>query len=395
MRIALFTETYLPHINGVVTHVKSLKEGLEELGHQVLVVTSDANAKEHYIKDNVLYCPGFVAKKFYEYSMSLPYSHERLKILKEFNPDIIHIHNEFTIGLFGIFASKILKVPLVYTLHTMYDDYLYYVFPKLLLKPAKHAAHLYFKSFANSSKAITGPSQKVSNFLKDIGVEKDITVIPNSAEIDIFNPENISEEEKDNLKSEYNIPKDRMVVCFCGRLGKEKSVDVLLEFWKETVSENDKMHLVIIGAGPSQDELMELSKNLGIDNMVTFTGKILHNEIPPYYAMSDVYITASLSEMHSVSMLEAMASGLPVLSRLDPVNADQIQEGVNGFIYVTAKEMHEQLLKIRDMSTEEKIHLKKTVRHTVEKSGSADLARDLLNVYHQIVSQDNKEAKIP
>lgn len=391
MKIALFTETYLPHVNGVVTHIKSLKEGLEALGHEVLVVTSDSDAKEHYIKDNVLYCPGIVAKRFYEYSLSLPYSRDRLKILKEFNPDIIHIHNEFGIGLFGIFASKILKVPLVYTLHTMYDDYLYYVFPKLLLRPAKRAAHLYFKSVANSSKAITGPSQKVSNFLKGIGVEKDVTVIPNSAEIDIFNPENFTSEQKDALKEKYNIPKDRMLVCFCGRLGKEKSVDVLLDFWKQTVTKEDKMHLLLIGDGPSFDELLAQARELDIMDMVTFTGKILHSEIPPYYAASDVYITASLSEMHSVSMLEGMASGLPVLSRLDPENADQIQEGINGFIYVTPQEMYEQLLKIRDMSSEEKSELKKTVRCTVEKSGSEDLANDLLCVYEQLVKKEDKE----
>ena len=84
MKIALFTETYFPHVNGVVTHIKSLKEGLELLGHEVLIVTSDNNTREHYIKDGVLFCPGITAKKFYDYSLSLPYSIERLKILKEF-----------------------------------------------------------------------------------------------------------------------------------------------------------------------------------------------------------------------------------------------------------------------------------------------------------------------
>ncbi len=391
MKIALFTETYLPHVNGVVTHIKSLKEGLELLGHEVLVVTSDNNTKEHYIKDGVLYCPGIVAKKFYDYSVSLPYSNERLKILKEFNPDIIHVHNEFGIGLFGINASKKLRVPLVYTLHTMYDDYLYYVFPKLLLKPAKYAADKYFKHFADSSAAITGPSQKVYNYLREIGVEKNISVIPNSVEIDIFNPENFTQEQKLEFRKKLNISQEKMLVCFCGRLGKEKSVDVLIDFWHQTVKKDDNMHLLIIGDGPSHDELAEQVKRLEMTDRVTFAGKILHKDIPPYYATCDAYITASLSEMYSISMLEGMASGLPVISRYDPENASQIQVGINGFIYHDANEMYSYLKKIRDMSDEQRLELKKSVRQSVENSGAADLANYLLEVYNSLTTENKPE----
>lgn len=391
MKIALFTETYLPHVNGVVTHIKSLKEGLELLGHEVLVVTSDNNTKEHYIKDGVLYCPGIVAKKFYDYSVSLPYSNERLKILKEFNPDIIHVHNEFGIGLFGISASKKLHVPLVYTLHTMYDDYLYYVFPKLLLKPAKYAADKYFKRFADSSAAITGPSQKVYNYLREIGVEKNISVIPNSVEIDIFNPENFTQEQKLEFRKKLNISQEKMLVCFCGRLGKEKSVDVLIDFWHQTVKKDDNMHLLIIGDGPSHDELAEQVKRLEMTDRVTFAGKILHKDIPPYYATCDAYITASLSEMYSISMLEGMASGLPVISRYDPENASQIQVGINGFIYHDANEMYSYLKKIRDMSDEQRLELKKSVRQSVENSGAADLANYLLEVYNSLTTENKPE----
>lgn len=395
MKIALFTETYLPHVNGVVTHIKSLKEGLELLGHEVLIVTSDNNAKEHYIKDGVLFCPGITAKKFYDYSLSLPYSIERLKILRDFNPDIIHVHNEFGIGLFGIHASKKLHVPLVYTLHTMYDDYLYYVFPKSLLKPAKYAADKYFKFFADSSAAITGPSQKVYNYLREIGVEKNISVIPNSVEIDIFNPDNFSQEQKSEFRKKLKIPQNKTLFCFCGRLGKEKSVDVLIDFWHETVKKEDNMHLLIIGDGPSSEELATQVEKSGISDMITFTGKILHKDIPPYYASCDAYITASLSEMYSISMLEGMASGLPVISRYDPENASQIQVGINGFIYHDANEMYSFLKKIRDMSDSERFELKKSVRQSVENSGAADLANYLLDVYNKLTVENKKEpAKI-
>ena len=106
MRIALFTETYLPYINGVVTHVKLLREGLEKLGHTVLVVTSDPNTHHHYIEDGVLHCPAVKLKKIYGYGLASPYSHTRTKLLEEFHPDIIHIHTEFSMGISGIHIAR-------------------------------------------------------------------------------------------------------------------------------------------------------------------------------------------------------------------------------------------------------------------------------------------------
>ena len=92
MRIALFVETYLPLINGVVTHVKILKDGLEQLGHTVLVVTADKEARHHYVKDDVLHCPAIEVKRFYGFGVAPPLSHTRLAFIKDFNPDFIHIH---------------------------------------------------------------------------------------------------------------------------------------------------------------------------------------------------------------------------------------------------------------------------------------------------------------
>ena len=142
MRIAIFTETYLPQINGVVTHIKILKEGLESLGHTVLIVTADSKTRRHYIKDDVLHCPAHNLKRIYGLDLASPVSRARLHYLKEFAPDIIHIHNEFSIGLSGIAIAKILHVPIVYTLHTMYDDYIYYIAPKPLVPLTTKLSHL-------------------------------------------------------------------------------------------------------------------------------------------------------------------------------------------------------------------------------------------------------------
>ena len=381
MKIAIFTETYLPYINGVVTHIKILKEGLEQLGHQVMVVTADPDTRRHYLKDDVLHCPAHRSQRLYGYGVANPVSRRRLKFIEDFDPDIIHVHQEFGIGLSGIMIAKILKKPLVYTLHTMYDEYLYYVAPRSLLPVVKKISHRYSRAIANSATAITGPSKKCQEYLQNVGVTKMVNVVPNAVELDQFNPDNISQEVKDELRKRYHIPADDTICCFVGRLGREKSVDILLDYWAKTLKPEDKLYLIVIGDGPCLDELKEQATTLNIDGMVTFTGKILHEDLPTYLAACDFYVTASTSDTNSISMLEGMATGLPVLQRLDRLNEDQVRNGVNGYVFNSAEEMAEQMKKIRDKSPEELSQLKKSVIESVRQSGAVDLANYLLTIY--------------
>lgn len=396
MRIALFTETYLPHINGVVTHVKILRDGLLQQGHEVLVVTADYQTRHHYIKDGILHCPAIKSKRFYGYGVASPFSRRRLKLVQDFHPDIIHIHNEFGIGLSGIFAAKQLHVPLVYTLHTMYDDYLYYVAPRHLLRAAKKVSHDYFRLLGNAATELTGPSPKCQEYFQQIGVKKDVNVIPNAVELDDFSPDRISAENKAAFRRRYQIPDDVMIACFVGRLGHEKSVDVLLDYWARTITPEDKIMLCIIGGGPVQEELEQQAKDLGIGSMVVFTGAVPHDQMPPYYASCDVYVTASLSDTNSISMLEGMATGLPVLRRYDALNenVDQVRDGVNGYIFNSPEEMAAELRRLKNLSPEQLSILKASVIESVKRSGAEALANYTYNVYRKaMASASNPKEK--
>ena len=396
MRIALFTETYLPHINGVVTHVKILRDGLLQQGHEVLVVTADYQTRHHYIKDGIFHCPAIKSKRFYGYGVASPFSRRRLKLVQDFHPDIIHIHNEFGIGLSGIFAAKQLHVPLVYTLHTMYDDYLYYVAPRHLLRAAKKVSHDYFRLLGNAATELTGPSPKCQEYFQQIGVKKDVNVIPNAVELDDFSPDRISAENKAAFRRRYQIPDDVMIACFVGRLGHEKSVDVLLDYWARTITPEDKIMLCIIGGGPVQEELEQQAKDLGIGSMVVFTGAVPHDQMPPYYASCDVYVTASLSDTNSISMLEGMATGLPVLRRYDALNenVDQVRDGVNGYIFNSPEEMAAELRRVKNLSPEQLSILKASVIESVKRSGAEALANYTYNVYRKaMASASNPKEK--
>ena len=384
MRIAIFTETYLPQINGVVTHIKILKEGLEALGHTVLIVTADSKAHTHYLKDNVLHCPAHNLKRIYNLDLASPVSRTRLKYLREFRPDIIHVHNEFSIGLSGMAIAKILKVPLVYTLHTMYDDYIYYIAPKPLIPLTKKLSHRYFRMFPQNAAVVTGPSKKCQEYTYEIGSDKKVEVIPNPVELDAFAPQTSTPQQRAQIREQYHIPQDATVACFVGRLGREKSVDVLLRFWAQEMKPQDNMRLLIIGDGPEKEPLEQLAQQLGITDTVVFTGKVLHPDLPPYVHTCDIYVTASLSDTNSISMLEGMAGGLPVLQLYDELNADQVTDGVNGYMFRDDAEMGQRLRQIRDMEPEELQKLKTSVIQSVKNSGAQTLANYIQTIYYNI-----------
>ena len=384
MRIAIFTETYLPQINGVVTHIKILKEGLEALGHTVLIVTADSKAHTHYLKDNVLHCPAHNLKRIYNLDLASPVSRTRLKYLREFRPDIIHVHNEFSIGLSGMAIAKILKVPLVYTLHTMYDDYIYYIAPKPLIPLTKKLSHRYFRMFPQNAAVVTGPSKKCQEYTYEIGSDKKVEVIPNPVELDAFAPQTSTPQQRAQIREQDHIPQDATVACFGGRLGREKSVDVLLRFWAQEMKPQDNMRLLIIGDGPEKEPLEQLAQQLGITDTVVFTGKVMHPDLPPYIHTCDIYVTASLSDTNSISMLEGMAGGLPVLQLYDELNADQVTDGVNGYMFRDAAEMGQRLRQIRDMEPEELQKLKTSVIQSVKNSGAQTLANYIQTIYYNI-----------
>lgn len=382
MRIAIFTEAYLPRINGVVTHIKLLKEGLEARGHDVLIVTADGDAKEHYLENGVLHCPGIkLTKKLSGFETSVPVSRKRLNFVRDFKPDIIHVETEFGMGLCGVSIAKMLKIPLVYTMHTMYDEYIYYIAPRPLVKTVKKLSHKYMRVFANRANAITGPSEKCSEYLSSAGVKLPVNVIPNPVELDDFSPEHFDPEQKRAIREKFAIPQDAFVVVFVGRLGREKSIDLLIDYWNQSVKADENMYLFIIGGGPEEQVLRDQIAALGCGDRVIMSGRVEHPELPPYLLASDIYVTASLSDTNSISMLEGMAAGLPVLQRRDPINADQIKDGENGWSFDSPEEMAELLRKFRDMPEAEKQQLKESTRQSIMDAGCTALADRTLHIY--------------
>lgn len=394
MRIALFVETYLPYINGVVTHVNLLKDGLEKQGHEVLIVTADPGVKHHMVQDGVLHCPAKTVKRLYSYGIAAPYNRRRMRLISDFKPDIIHIHQEFGIGMSGLYAAKTLKIPVVYTMHTMYDEYLYYVSNDRFMPIVRRLSQRYFKGIAKRSACITGPSKKVSEYFEKIGVKKKINVIPNSVELDKFNLDTVDKKLGLKVRKELGIGEQDFVALFVGRLGKEKSVDILLDYWKEDLTKDKDIKLLIVGEGPAKIELIQQAKDLGIEDQIFFAGKVEHEELTKYISACDIYATASTSDTNSISMLEGMAMGLPVLQILDRLNEDQVVNGVNGYVFNSAEELGQYLRLVKNMPKEELQEMRERVSRSIVNSDCNTLAEYMQSLYLQVYSSKENNTAV-
>ena len=344
MRIAIFSDTYTPDINGVATSTKILKDELINHGHEVLVVTSELPSESDYEddpNDNILRVPGLEIQALYGYRACNIYSFKGMKEIKSMNIEVIHVQTEFGIGIFGRIVGEALNITVVYTYHTMWADYSHYVNPinsTAIDGLIKKAITRISKFYGDKSAELIVPSIKTKEALEKYGLHKNMHIIPTGLELDKFDPKNKDDKLINQIK-EKNVIKEQFIVTLLGRIAKEKSIDVLIDAMKEIVKENDNILCLIVGGGPYLDELKELVKDDQIEKYIIFTGPKLSQEVPSYYHLSNVFVSASVTETQGLTYIEAMASGIPAVARYDQNLENVIIDGVNGYFFKETNEL--------------------------------------------------------
>lgn len=351
MKIAIFSDTYIPDINGVATSTKILRDELIKHGHEVVVVTSELPSESDYLDnpdDNILRVPGLEIQALYGYRACNIYSFKGMREIKGMNIEVIHVQTEFGIGIFGRIVGESLNIPVVYTYHTMWADYSHYVNPVNSVAIdglIKKAITRISKFYGDKSAELIVPSTKTEEALKKYGLNKKMHIIPTGLELEKFDPKNKNELLINQIKQQYGI-KDQFIITFLGRIAKEKSIDVLIDAIKEVVKENNNVLCLIVGGGPQLDELKELVKDDHINKYVIFTGPKPSDEVPSYYHLSNVFVSASITETQGLTYIEAMASGIPAIARYDQNLENVIVDGVNGYFFKETSELVAILLKM-------------------------------------------------
>ena len=383
MRIAIFTDTYPPFINGVSTSTYNLVKILNTYGHETIVVTPNGEGNTFEYKDGVIYIPGIEMKKLYGYRITTLFSKKAFEIIKEFKPDLIHYQTDFTIGQFARMVAKRLKVPLVYTYHTSYEDYTYYVTRGFLDRAAKKTIRAYTKYVASHVAEIISPSYKTKDFMRSVGYDTYVNIVPTGIDFSLFDEAKFDKEKAKEFKISHGINENSKIILILGRLAKEKSMDVSIRCFAhyiKTYPEKD-FKLLIVGGGPARSELELLVHELGISNNVIFVGPVKASEVPFYYHLSDIYTSASVTETQGLTFMEAMSAKTIVVARFDDNLSGTIKEGETGFFFTDEKSFLEKIDYIFSLSKEEKEKIINNALTIVDKYSLEKFYLNIIEVY--------------
>lgn len=394
MNIGIFSDTYSPQVNGVVSSILTLEKKLREQGHNVYIFTVSHPQAQHdspYVY-RMASIPFIFLK---DHRVGIMYSNKAVQKIKRLKLDLILSQTEFSVGIFARLVAKKLEIPVVHTYHTVYEDYMHYVSVGVQLSPA--IARKFSKSFCNHVDGVVAPTKKTEKLLKSYGVQKPIRIIPTGIDFTPFNPENYTADEVSHLKEVFNIPQNDPIILFVGRVAQEKSIDVLIKAMPRVTEQLPNAKLVIVGDGPSRLELEELAQKLEVSHCVIFTGMQPWRTIGRMYQLGDVFVSASVTETQGLTFAEAMAASLPVIAREDESIAGFVRDGYNGRLFHDVDELATALIEVlkdpdyRQTLSNNAIHSIKPLSAETFGHNAELFYQEILALYHG--THDGKPAK--
>lgn len=395
MRVGIFTDTYPPYINGVSTSIKMLETALKRKGHQVYIVTVNPEGMGYKYEDNgrIIRIPG-IPTGIYDYRLTGIYPVRILKTIKKWNLDVIHSHTEFGVGTFARLVAKQYNIPLVHTYHTMYEDYVHYITHGYFDKSSKKLAEYFTKFYCDKTATeLIVPSKKTYDLFKNkYKVNRNVHIVPTGIDVERFYLEKLDKNKLKQLKNKLGIKENEIVINYVGRLAKEKSVETLIETQANLIKQF-KVKLLIVGSGPDLDHFKQMTKKLKIEKQVIFTGAVPWEEVPYYYGISDIFATASVTETQGLTVIEAMAAGLPVVCADDEAFRDVVVDDLNGRLFKTKRQYKKCMEEI--LSNQEMLKsMKKQARITAESHSLKYYAEKILDVYNCAIGTEDKTGMI-
>ena len=306
VRIGFFTDTYFPQVSGVATSIRTLKNELEKQGHEVYIFTTTDPDADEFEKD-IVRMPSVPFISFTDRRIVVRGLWFAYQIAKELELEIIHTHTEFGTGFLGKMVANRLRIPVIHTYHTMYEDYLHYIANGKVVRPS-HVKH-FIKMFVNHSTGVVCPSKRVVDTLKRYEVDVPMRIIPTGIDVSRFSRPDITKKDTDQLRDKLGLHTDDLMILSLSRISYEKNIHVIVQQFPEVLMSYPNARLVIVGKGPYREDLEELSRQLGVEDYIQFTGEVPHEDVAYYYHAADYFVSASTSETQGLTYAEAIASG--------------------------------------------------------------------------------------
>ena len=331
MRIGLFTDTYFPQVSGVATSIRTLKMELEKQGHTVFIFTTTDKDVNRYEDWQIIRIPSVPFFAFKDRRFAYRGFSHALEIARQYQLDIIHTQTEFSLGLLGIWIARELKIPVIHTYHTQYEEYVHYIAKGLLIRPSM--VKYLVRGFLHDVDGVICPSEIVCDLLSDYKVKVEKRIIPTGIELAKFERPEIKEEHLNELRSKLGVQTGEKMLLSLSRISYEKNIQAVLTAFAEVLKEEDKIKLVVAGDGPYLENLKEQAHELQIQESVIFTGMIAPSETALYYKAADFFISASTSETQGLTFLESLASGTPIIAHGNPYLDNLINYKMFGTLY--------------------------------------------------------------
>lgn len=383
MNIGFFSETYSPDINGVITSMKIFKEELERAGHKVYVFVPDtrffASKAQPENSDTFLF-RSFEYPMYKSIRVALPYRRGIMKRIRELKLDVVHSHTPFSMGYLAEKVARAEGIPHIHTYHTLYPEYVRHYFPGPKAV-AQFAAKKVTARFCNQTTQVLAPSSGVKEKLVSYGIKNPIRVLSTGIDRTIFE----ARDPEQAVRKRYGIPSSAPLLVTVARMGYEKSIDFLLRSFHETLKIRPDAYFLIVGDGPAKPDLEKQARALGMQDRVIFTGFVHdRSEIARSYASSDIFVFASKTETQCLTLLEAAAVGLPLVSRYDKPLETALFAGENGFFEENESAFAEKvclLLKDRELAK----RMSQASKRISGKQSAAERASELITVYDRAI----------
>jgi len=320
MKIALFSNSYLPYLSGITISVSTLKEELEQLGHTAFVVGPQYPGYQE-ADPKVLRLPSLPAT-YPGYRLVFPYSPTIFQYLKKEKIELIHVHQPFGVGMAARLLAKRMNIPFVYSFHTLFSRYVHNV-PFVPEKPAQILIVNYLKFFCNQADTIIVPSEMVRRLLVARKVKKPIEVIPTGLRLNQIKNRNQAAE----VRNKFKIPNGAKLLLYSGRISQEKNIPFLLQAFEKVRQAEPNTYLLMVGGGPKLSDYKKLA-----GQQVVFSGQLPRQEVLDCCFSADLFVYASITETQGLVLTEAKACGLAVAALFGGGISDVIKNGIDGYI---------------------------------------------------------------
>jgi 1,2-diacylglycerol 3-alpha-glucosyltransferase len=334
MRILITGQTYYPAKNGQAIFMVNLAEGLARRGHTVQVLIPDNfGGADTSVRNGVQI--GKIK------SLRLNYLHQDIaytvfqkgeiaRIMHQFHPDIVHIHDHYPISRAALKAARDEGIRVIGTDHFMPENLEPYIPFSSSLKPALNwALWNWMLELYNQLDLVTAPSKTAACILRSQGLHKHVYPVSCGVNLEAFHP--IPGINRKEWRDRYGLDAGKTLFLFVGRVDGEKRLDVLLR--AVYLLNRPDIQLGIVGKGAAQTKLAELAEELHLENQIRFTGYVPGEDLPSLLNSADLFAMPSEAELLSIATLEAMACGLPVMAARSQALPELVEEGVNGSLF--------------------------------------------------------------